>query len=383
MAINSHTLGASRELVLALCKADVCEYYLVDHSQQLIYWIEPTDTPSLGLPGVSSLSHLRLLLRQQYYIHLELFCMHVGVTRFVQDRLMSTLAFYCIDGTTARSSTSPYTPGDCQVFLRILEMIPVNNAAIGYKTWIVARLLSEIYGSYFLHFRGEPSPRLARSQRRSAETTIDMTRWFRVMNTALWHVPSKHYQNLRDQWVNKLCYKNHWHRCLQQLSSEWSSSVCYAAGTILFNVSLLHHNNIEQRYLGALAHFISSAATISGLFSIGSGVLLSRLLPTMGSVESVGNIGVAGRSGFLEAVFQTDIGFQPVSVVFAIPWAAFMWSASCVALHAIILCLHGPSFMATIPVVAVLGSIFWISFRLWFILQKAVDRLLSGDRRDM
>ncbi|KZT31199.1 hypothetical protein SISSUDRAFT_1067977 [Sistotremastrum suecicum HHB10207 ss-3] len=234
MAVNSHTLGNSRELVVGLGSNNACEYYLVDHSQQLLYWIEQTDTPLLGLPAVSSISHLRLLLRQQYYVHLELFCMHVGVTQFVQDRLMSTLAFYCIDGMTSMLSTSPYAPGQCQKFLHILGGVPTSNAAIGYKTFIVARLLAEIYGAYFIHFRGEASPRLARSQRLFPQAPIHTDLWYHVVNTILWCVPMKHCQNLQNQWIDKLCNRYQLQDFLRQMSLEWSSSVYYSTGMILY-----------------------------------------------------------------------------------------------------------------------------------------------------
>ncbi|KZT33140.1 hypothetical protein SISSUDRAFT_993372, partial [Sistotremastrum suecicum HHB10207 ss-3] len=228
--LNGIILQASTELMLQPDEDnETCGYYLVDHARATIFWIESTTTIAQDLPPVTSITHLKLLLRQHYYTHLEYFSMHITLPASVQDELVAILTHACVDAMTSDLSTVPYSPAQCRRFLKLLNGIPESDSVEGYRNCVIGRLYSEIYANYFVNLRGEPDARLSRTQRLLPEPEIKTPRWIEFVNLSMWKSPAKHHQTLRELWVDKVSYSHHWDHYMKHLAHEWKYSASWSA----------------------------------------------------------------------------------------------------------------------------------------------------------
>ncbi|KZS89703.1 hypothetical protein SISNIDRAFT_387928, partial [Sistotremastrum niveocremeum HHB9708] len=205
-----------------------CGYYFVDHARATIFWIESTTTVAQDLPPVTSITHLKLLLRQHYYMHLEYFSMHITLPASIQDELVAILTHACVDAMTSDLSTVPYSPSQCRQFLKLLNGIPgkLTSTSLRYRNCVIGRLYSEIYANYFVNLRGEPNARLSRTQRLLPDPPIETPRWIEFVNLSIWKT-AKHHQTLRELWVDKVSYAHHWDHYMKHLAYEWKYSASW------------------------------------------------------------------------------------------------------------------------------------------------------------
>ncbi|KZT32347.1 hypothetical protein SISSUDRAFT_1037809 [Sistotremastrum suecicum HHB10207 ss-3] len=85
---------------------ETCGYYFVDHVSRTIFWIETTTTIDQDIAPVTSVSHLKLALTQNYYTHVEYFCMHIKLPESVRNELVAILSHACVGENASREACS-------------------------------------------------------------------------------------------------------------------------------------------------------------------------------------------------------------------------------------------------------------------------------------
>jgi len=226
-------LPPTSELCLELDPVDSeepgCSYYLVDHSNRTEFWVTEATTDILDIAPVISSPHLKLVLEEHYWRHVEYFPVHLQLSEEVESELQGILLHACADSMSSDLSTSPIAPGRCKEYMKLLQSVETSAASRGYKNCVVARLWGEFARNRFINLHGERDARLSRDQPLSPSTTHPTnsasTAFLNISNYILFNVPESHLGRLKRLWVDEIAYTEHWQRFVKGIVREWSESV--------------------------------------------------------------------------------------------------------------------------------------------------------------
>ncbi|KAG8926427.1 hypothetical protein FRC02_008893, partial [Tulasnella sp. 418] len=107
-------------------------YYLIDHNCRIPYWITDITPDVIGLEPFSSEDHLKSLLNQEYWLHVEHFPMHNLYPLEAEDELICILA----DSSVSPASTAPYGMhkiNDLLQALLVMRTHMTNTLHDGYR----------------------------------------------------------------------------------------------------------------------------------------------------------------------------------------------------------------------------------------------------------
>ncbi|KZS86531.1 hypothetical protein SISNIDRAFT_385642, partial [Sistotremastrum niveocremeum HHB9708] len=251
------------------------------------FWIDQTDTIKLDLPPVSSVSHLKLLLQQHYWTHVEFFPIHISIPQVMEEELIAILTHASIDASTSDLSTVPYDAEQCNTFLKLIREMPGAN--------------------HFVNLRGEPNARLSRNQRLLPAPVIESTWYLKTADKLFFGSPEFYEASISEHWVDKVCYSAHWRKLMLSLIEGWKSTAIYY-GEVIRSASL---------YVAQLSCFVS---LLFSLTSFTSSILL--IYYHKGQVENSASATVE----YLEGAWHEDYGLQPLAILFALPWGFLLWS---------------------------------------------------------
>ncbi|VDC07559.1 unnamed protein product [Peniophora sp. CBMAI 1063] len=71
------TFGPRIELFIEVDDHDVCRYYFADHTGRTLFWLDGDPLALLGLSSVCKRMHLKLILEDNYWKHVEMFSLHL------------------------------------------------------------------------------------------------------------------------------------------------------------------------------------------------------------------------------------------------------------------------------------------------------------------
>ncbi|KAG9022271.1 hypothetical protein FRB95_000476 [Tulasnella sp. JGI-2019a] len=124
-------------------------YYWADHSTCQIFWAEDVPCLALGLPNLTSEREIKSRLTPEYWTHAEYFPIHMPVKQETEDAIVAILRHGCVDNMTSPGSTFPFSEGECQQYIQMLEGFQSLNAAAaqGYRNAVIARIWNAVGGS--------------------------------------------------------------------------------------------------------------------------------------------------------------------------------------------------------------------------------------------
>ncbi|KZV70805.1 hypothetical protein PENSPDRAFT_578838, partial [Peniophora sp. CONT] len=158
-------LGPSVELfVEPEVDTGLCDYYIIDHSNRAVFWLEDSSTSELGLPPACSHQHLKLALEENYWKHVEMFSMHIEDLPGALEELIAIYLHGRADLATSASSTFYFTPEVTDVHLDILmkcRSTPKNSIMFS----LIGRLWGYMANAKFQNFYGEDHCRLDHTTR--------------------------------------------------------------------------------------------------------------------------------------------------------------------------------------------------------------------------
>ncbi|KAJ7655927.1 hypothetical protein B0H17DRAFT_1185971 [Mycena rosella] len=287
--LASTETAVSRDIELFIkLEGDNCAYYFVDHATRTQFWLECSSTEELGLPPVISISQLKIVLEELYWIHVEHFPMHL-------------------------EALSPQTLDE---IIGIFSHGLCGNMANGHTTWIID------HNKYITHY-GQEHSRLSRDQAIlfDPEQKHD---WISTIMAALTLKTSdRHLARLDDVLVDHIVYVDQWERFMSDCLREWKRSAYGALSGLVLHLPFLVLNVPCTALLTA-----SVAIFGSGLFS--SIVLAHQYEPMQG-------ITATEAMYYLENVQSPVFRFQPLAFVFSLPqtfhlWGSFVFLVNCVLL---------------------------------------------------
>ncbi|KAJ8590002.1 hypothetical protein M405DRAFT_881296 [Rhizopogon salebrosus TDB-379] len=294
--------------------ASTCAYYFVDHHSRSLFWLEPTSSELLDMGMLVSNSHLDTALERLYWVHVEFFPMHVyaRVSPDILDNLISVLSHGMIDRMTSPTSTFPYTEEKCRHFLQVLSL-QRGRPLDGHTLCFVARLWGAINNQRFMMYYGQENAQLDRLSSTMPEDTIDCPGIVRTLaNFILFGVPSYYHSKLHDLLVYDQVYVDRWQAFMIECISEWRGIFSWAFSVLIASIliAMLPRSSASS----------AMAPILAALLSMLSGSIL--LLRHRGFEDATSSFAVS----FLSAAKSTDYCFVPLSVVYSMPKALYLWS---------------------------------------------------------
>ncbi|KAG1902145.1 uncharacterized protein F5891DRAFT_1024927 [Suillus fuscotomentosus] len=294
-------------------QTSTCAYYFVDHHSRCLFWLEPTSSELLDMGMVVSDSHLDIALERLYWVHVEFFPMHVcaQMTPLILDNLISVICHGMTDRMTSRSSTFPYTEEKCDQLLRALSLRQ-GEPLDAHTLCFVARLWGAINNQRFITYYGQENAQLDRLQPPMPEDIADRTGIRALANLMLWGVPNHHYSKLHDLFVHDNVYIDHWQAFMTECISEWRGLLVWAFSVLIASIliSMLPRASLSSAMAPILA---ASSSILSG------SILLWRHHDFEDATASF-------AANFLRSSKSSDWGFLPLSVVYSMPKAMYLWS---------------------------------------------------------
>ncbi|CAE6472793.1 unnamed protein product [Rhizoctonia solani] len=287
-------------------------YYLVDHRRHSIAFLRPIDTGGIGLPDVRSTIHLERVWRSEYWTHCEYMPRpdvdHTESARKLQGQLGALI----IDNISSEGSTSPFTPQECEHYLKGVNP---NINEPQFLNWSVARVNSLLIQSQIINLHGEKWARADRTMIVTGQRPPARTAFYLQLSKYMFDCPATHLDRLEHAWADRIIYSHYWKKLLKELVEEWAvaagvASLVWVANMVLFTTT---SSTVPLLLLGV--------STISTVYGIVKALLLIR------KHRSLGQYAIHG-SQYLQANEKYGTGLQDLSFEFSYPWACTLWAGA-------------------------------------------------------
>ncbi|KAI0034719.1 hypothetical protein K488DRAFT_44984, partial [Vararia minispora EC-137] len=232
---HEHLLHAGVELFLEPDLSDnSCSYYFVDHEMRTVFWLDAYETNQLGLPPSFSGQHLKLSIQQNYWIHVEMFCVHLkSLHSDALEELISIFVHGQIDHMTSFTSTFPYSKTDCADIIKILKTC--RSMPYSPNTFAcIARLWSHVISNRYLTHYGEEHCRLDRTTSIYGGRTTTRNRVLDAVSRALFCLPDAIRSKLEDQFVDDLVTKHQWSAFIRTQMQDWKLSMQWTFALLMY-----------------------------------------------------------------------------------------------------------------------------------------------------
>ncbi|KAI0651886.1 hypothetical protein C8Q79DRAFT_935288 [Trametes meyenii] len=296
-----------------------CRYYLVDHQNQTVFWLEDIDRyrHDVDLSPTCSIQHMKFVLQEQYWKHCEFFP-HRAVQAKLRNELINVFNQARADHLTSQMSTFPYDAQECKQFLQILEF---DAQTTEYSNWILARLWATVSRHRYDTFYGEDHARISRDQRRYDKAAPQRIPWMEKCFILFFNMPVRRADELKLLFVDDVAFGMHWRKFAATILKDWYDASALAVGLIIIGtISSLHDNNPISACFGSLSVVLALGALASGA------LLLQRY---SGADEYT----ATAAADHLYQSEHAKFGFEPVAVIYCAPRALAFWSIIFLAGH--------------------------------------------------
>jgi len=187
----------------------------------------------------------------------------------------------------------------------------------------MARLWSELAGNYFVNLHGESTARLSRNQRLLPLPEVTTTGMISVIKKALLNAPDRYYDALNELWVDKISYAAHWRTFMASTLKDWRQISLWAMLLLVSAFGIFGVSLALKTSSTILVSCMQSACLVSVLFcliSIASSLVLLRAYRHHDEAHA------SEAVDFLENACHVTYGLQPLAIMFALPWASFIWA---------------------------------------------------------
>nr|GAT59558.1 predicted protein [Mycena chlorophos] len=213
-----------------------CAYYLVDHANQVVFWLESCDTDSLGLPDVAAREHLKIVLKWLYLAHIEYFPSGYFSLEWLVP-LEAIFSHGLCDQMTSTTSTFGYTAEECQVLLGALRVC--RGPKPTQTTCTIARLWGMVFHNRIWNHYGQEQARLSRDQsifyreERNNRTSV-------VVNALTFGSFSAHLRRLEDVFVDDLVNVAYWRKFVNGNIGRWKREAMAIERPFLLSPASFH-----------------------------------------------------------------------------------------------------------------------------------------------
>jgi len=315
-------------------ETDSCKYYFVDHATRRLFWLDGGRTDELDLPMVSSDDHLKILLEEQYWNHVEYFPNHIKLSPSVEFEVRGILTHSAADSFTSEQSTAPYTLEQCQSFLDLIVNLPTTPETNSYKNCVIARLMAEFNSNRFTNHAGERSARLSRIQSLMEDPVIETPWSIKLAFFLSFNSPYEHLEELDTLWVDEISFSSHWRKFMTRKVTGWRETGIWGFAIALLNAALLlvqDGSKSENAWVSAATTICRLSGVVAETFALACAfVSIAMVQRHRNYVDSH----AVDASSYLGALKHPLYGFQLLALVYSWPSALLQWTfiATCFVL---------------------------------------------------
>ncbi|KAI0296393.1 hypothetical protein BC826DRAFT_934163 [Russula brevipes] len=247
------------------------------------------------------------------------------------DELMGILTHGCIDVMTSRSSTFPYDVDTMYKMIKLAQNAKKANGGEAYYTAGATRLLSFFAHWRFLYFHGQRHARLVRDETVYEKPKRERSMFITLLSPLLFLAPEVHLREVEKLWTDEVVIETVWKSFMTKLLKEWDDLILWSTVMLTANVGFL-----------AIPGVILSNLSGSPLTSASDVVIFtsSTQIASCVSIEaSIASIVVALLlATYLFKNTHKTFGFEPMAIIFSLPWALLMWSMVVFFIALLLLC---------------------------------------------
>ncbi|TDL18707.1 hypothetical protein BD410DRAFT_842581 [Rickenella mellea] len=301
------------EVFLQLSTDGTWGYYMVDHPNRCLFWLEDMDVEEwIGEIGgkVTTFAHMQHYITYEYWCHCEWFPHGKSVTREELDELMAFFTYGIIDTMTSMDSTISYSTEDLKSMLAVVKQmrdlnektVPVNAAA--------ARMISFFANERLLNFHGMHGARLTSEQSVTGQENGDRSLLVTILSPLLFCAPDTHLKGLERIWVDGIIKQIHWKLFVETLKNEWVEFILY--GTVLLNANVAFLSIPSVNEAAQIASLLSTASSIGG-------IMLGLLLVRQHRNKSKDTANIA--ADYLSSRTHPKLGLETLAIMYSLPYA--------------------------------------------------------------
>ncbi|EPT00615.1 hypothetical protein FOMPIDRAFT_1023728 [Fomitopsis schrenkii] len=292
-------------------ESDSCRYYMVDYPSRVVFWLEELDTDVLDLPATVTDSHLRVVLEEHYWTHVEYFSMHrCQDVDLALDALKTVLLHARVDQLTSTTSTFPYGAKECTDFLDVVkaaqECVPDGNIVA-----TIARLWNTVVHHRFTIHHGEQYARLSRDQSILDCDATSPSRFFCLISRLCFRIPEANVRELDDLYVDNLVYVEPWRKAMKTHRADWLLHASWALALLIVDIL----SCIVPHY----SHQLAMASMLFCNMSLVSAVLLTTRHQWATASDA------SDAATYLSEARRESSGFCWTALAFSLPKALFLW----------------------------------------------------------
>ncbi|KAG9316026.1 hypothetical protein JVU11DRAFT_3688 [Chiua virens] len=329
-------------------------YYFVDHSNHLLFWVDPIDVNELGIPlqGVTKHNHIKYFVKSLYWMHCEYYPHDRTLPGGILKNLRGMLNHAKTDMMTGHSPSSPFAKDELVEISDLVHSESFNlkdNEDISnpYSVWVIARLMSYFTDNQFVNFCGQPSVHL------NADTFLfEQPNWnrrplFRVVDLLLFGSPNEHARRLHQVWVDNMIIQPRWKDFVDRLTTEWGRYTIFSTVMLAVDFSFLAVPGVVDQTHGAnTTQIIIYCSIVATIASIVFSFTLLNAYNNPGLMRAV----PAGKAMY--ELSQIRSGMMCLSVTHSLPMASLIWSITLFS-TALAIQIFGPKQLATIVTLGV------------------------------
>ncbi|TDL18732.1 hypothetical protein BD410DRAFT_462994 [Rickenella mellea] len=307
------SFGLVVEVFLQLSTDGTWGYYMVDHQNRCLFWLEDMDV-EMGIweigGKVTTFAHMQHHITYEYWCHCEWFPHDKTITREELDELIAYFTFGIIDTMTSMDSTISYSTEDLTTMLQVFnemrrlneKTVPVNAAA--------ARMISYFANERLLNFHGIHGARLTSEQSVQGQETCGRSLLVTILSPLLFCAPDTHLKGLEKIWVDGIIKQIHWKLFIETLKKDWMDYVLY--GTVLLSVNVAFLSIPSVNEAAQTANLLSAACCIGCIIL---GLLLVRQHRNK-SKDTANN-----AADYLSSRSHPRYGLETLAIMYSLPYA--------------------------------------------------------------
>ncbi|KAG2154266.1 uncharacterized protein EDB93DRAFT_1050734, partial [Suillus bovinus] len=299
-----------------------CWYYFVNHNSRCLFWLHESDVEDVlsDCKGVKSLSHIRLAIEAQYWLHWEYFPNLCLVSQDHVDEVKDMLIHATCDHLTSKRSSAL---GDA---IELKEYISVVDGIKGFHlklrlflmTIIIRGRIMKLFSeNQFINFHGENCVRLI-----SDETVhgwiYTPSLLMVVVAPLLFLDPMTQVQKLHRAFVDEIASTARWNALSSKLKGQIRDSNLLATVLLSVNVGFLAISTVDKGGRSPI-QIASYMSLVTSLGSIILGVFLVWHERTSGDNTAM------EAASFALKLHDEKHGLEVLAIIYSVPKALLMW----------------------------------------------------------
>ncbi|KAG1862139.1 hypothetical protein DFJ58DRAFT_871286, partial [Suillus subalutaceus] len=318
---------AQVDLVLELKNIDasddsaiVCWYYFVNHNSRCLFWLHESDVGHVlsDCKGVKSLSHIRLAIQAQYWLHWEYFPDLCLVSQDHVDEVKDMLIHATCDHITSKRSSALGDVIELKDYISVVDGIKGTYSVSAISFVYLAVIDDDFPGeNQFINFHGENCVRLISDKTVHGWEYVPSLLMV-VVAPLLFLDPVTQVQELHRVFVDEIASTARWNALSSKLKGRLQDSNLLATVLLNANVGFLALDTVDEGSKSA----IQMACYMSLVTSLGS-IILGIFL--VWHEQTSGDNTALEAASFALRLHDKKHGLEKLAIIYSVPKALLMW----------------------------------------------------------